>query len=348
MFKCFTENTLLTERYFLEFEYAIKLENQDPSANIRQVLKSQSKILIASTNPELWVKTLMKLPRNSVIFFLLGNETYDPKTFNSLNQVKAVCHVFIYNAPTSIKLRNHLFAFFGDLLDTFAICEIKSLCGAISDLRASRGLHKKFRKILIQYPWSYFPQGYSAAFVEGLIEFGLRSNDCKDSLLNPEFHLNDNNVRRLLFISFVGQETNRRRRICIELVKREKNSNILLTKSFGGTTHTGDLSYIQSIFSSKFVAVPPGFFNNSNHRNFEAIIAGALPISLTNNSIDASNSNINWSSHLGPIVSRSFWLLLRFARNLSEQDRQERINVEKQRIWEEVQKSKAIFAELMR
>ena len=68
---------------FLDYE-TVKIDSDGTAKNIvDSIAEFESKlsnvnyetVLIASTNPEYWVESLNKLKKNSVIFFLLGNET---------------------------------------------------------------------------------------------------------------------------------------------------------------------------------------------------------------------------------------------------------------------------------
>jgi len=106
---CLTENPFLTERHFLSNELGVLLHCVQSTREAFEWQKKNSIVLIASTNPSLWIETLKALPEKSVIFFLLGNETYAPEIFNSLNGVMSIKHVFVYNMPTEISLRSHFF-----------------------------------------------------------------------------------------------------------------------------------------------------------------------------------------------------------------------------------------------
>jgi hypothetical protein len=92
-----------------------------------------------------------------------------------------------------------------------------------------------------------------------------------------------------------------------------------ITEGFRGLGTVGDFTYLDQLMDSKFILVPPGSFNNSNHRYTESLICGAIPLILAKNSIDPSE-NRNWTNSIKGIKSYSAKLLLKFARNLNDQE----------------------------
>jgi hypothetical protein len=70
------------------------------------------------------------------------------------------------------------------------------------------------------------------------------------------------------------------------------------------------------LFESWFNLIPPGFFNNSNHRYTESCIAGSIPLILSHNSIDHSE-NYNWTNSLGNLTGHSMRLIDREIKSFS-------------------------------
>jgi len=128
----------------------------------------------------------------------------------------------------------------------------------------------------------------------------------------------------------VGQRTNRRRDLCLKLLLQHESTLVKVSQGFGGISHKGDSSYVDSLYRSKFIAIPPGHFNNQNHRYLEALLVGAVPLILSSNSIDVSASE-NWTNKLNVIVSRSFFLLLKVTKKMCDDERTEIIRVELER-----------------
>jgi hypothetical protein len=91
------------------------------------------------------------------------------------------------------------------------------------------------------------------------------------------------------------------------------------TEGFRGTGHNGDSTYVNQLRSSKFILIPPGSFNNSNHRYTEAIICGAVPVILAKNSLDPSE-NSNWTNSIRGITPFSAKLLLSYLNKYSDKE----------------------------
>jgi hypothetical protein len=121
---------------------------------------------------------------------------------------------------------------------------------------------------------------------------------------------------------FVGQRTNRRREQILSFLSKRTDA-ILVTKEtgFGGTVFDGDSTYVDLLLSSWFNVIPPGYFNNSNHRYTESCIVGSIPVILYHNSIDHSDNN-NWSGNLSALTAHSFKNLVKYLDSIDERDLQ--------------------------
>lgn len=318
MFKnlAYCESPKITEESFLRREFGIRTVYV---SSIEDFLKKSEKsdsepIVIVSTNPIFWTPVLSKFKRNSIIFILIGNETYDPKIFNSLNGFKSLRHAFIYNLPSSIKVKNILGPIMGHIVDG-GFGKTTSEGSVYRDARISYSLRSKFKNIKINYSSSSFPQGYSNNFANKLgnkinldENRSLLGDDLVNLILKERSHLYD--------FAFIGQPTNRRREIFLKNVNRMDKSVTIYNKEFKGIYEDSDLTYLEQLLASKFILVPPGFYNNSNHRYTESLICNTLPIILANNSLDPSTNN-NWTNRLFYISRYSIKAQLRYLSNIN-------------------------------
>jgi hypothetical protein len=319
----FSDSPRLTEQEYFKREFGLTIICDAFQLKAKKPLQFDDIVLIASGNPFFWHNTLMKLPPSSVIFFLLGNETYEPSIYNSLNNLSCIKHVFVYNPPTQIRPLHHWYSLIGDLCDQFPKMELHKIRGILRDNRTSRHLQSKFRSIQFRYSWSPLPQGYSNSFVSGLNVLNLLPLNHTDSLIEQRLVSDLQNMlhkeRRFIF---VGQRTNRRREQILSFLSKRTDA-ILVTKEtgFGGTVFDGDSTYVDLLLSSWFNVIPPGYFNNSNHRYTESCIVGSIPVILYHNSIDHSDNN-NWSGNLSALTAHSFKNLVKYLDSIDERDLQ--------------------------
>jgi hypothetical protein len=309
----YTELDNITEKEFFNRELGLQTKTVKSIDEIKQ----NGLLLISSNNPEFWKPLLNTLKKESCIFFLIGNETYEPNIYNSLNNVASIKHVFVYNPPTKINKRTLLKTLLGNLIDSYGFTE-KSDETSYRDLRNSIYLMKKFRRINISYPYSRLPQGYSNNFAFKLSQRLDLTNT--ESLISEKVLSFAKQVeQRSKFISFSGQPTNRKRKMMLFWSRKYMDEIPDITEGFRGLGTVGDFTYLDQLMHSKFILVPPGSFNNSNHRYTESLICGAIPLILAKNSIDPSE-NSNWTNSIKGIKAYSAKLLLRFASNLNDQE----------------------------
>jgi hypothetical protein len=309
----YTELSNITEKEFFQRELKVKVIT---SSNYK-MLENVSNPVIASDNPQYWSEFLQKRNKDSVVFMLLGNETYEPSIFNNLNGYPSLRHVFIYNKPTRINPFTLVKTMLGHMIDR-GFQKLPYPDSIYRDFRNSMYLSKKFSKIEIEYPNSYLPQGYSNNFAFKLaLEYRLESNY---SLLSEEFlNLHKGAEYRSNFLSFSGQTTNRRRELMVKASEKYMNEAPDYTEGFRGAGHNGDSTYVNQLRSSKFILIPPGSFNNSNHRYTEALICGAIPVILAKNSLDPSE-NTNWTNSIPGITPFSAKLLLSYLSKFSDKE----------------------------
>lgn len=309
----YTELDKITEQEFFEREL-----NASVVYNTRlQDLIASPKLIIASTNPQHWIKFLETKPKASVVFLLLGNETYEPQIFNSFNGIKSLSHVFVYNAPTKILAFTLIKTLMGHIADR-GWQKFSYPDSVYRDFRNSMYLSKKFRAAKINYTWSFLPQGYSNNFAYKVTNrLNLESTESLISL-NLQKHF-EPIASRPKFASFSGQATNRRRELFINAAKKYLDEQPDRTEGFRGTSHAGDFTYIDHLLESKFILVPPGYYNNSNHRYTESLICGAVPLILAKNSLDPSENN-NWTNNLSGLTPFSAKLMFRFVSRFSDEE----------------------------
>lgn len=255
-----------------------------------------STVLITSTNPQYWLENLNQLKKDSVIFFLVGNETYEPKIFNSLNNLKTLRHVFLYNPPNEISRKALIGGILGNIWDS-GLSHSEAEGSVYRDSRIAYSLKRKFRDINMKYSFSSLPQGYTNSFADKITNLVKIKEDyslTSKISLSEIFKLKNTQMN----FSFVGQSGNRRREIFLKCAEKFAGTEIHpLESGFGGNNKNSDYTYVHTLLSSKFTLIPPGAFNNSNHRYTESLICHSLPVILANNSIDPSK-NDNWTNSL--------------------------------------------------
>jgi hypothetical protein len=315
----YTKHKHLTEQQFLFREFKLQtITSDDLVKDCWADIQLYGNCLIATPDPLALVNEINLMPKSSVVVFLLGNETYIPEIFNCLNNCAAIKWAFIYNLPTDIYFKTSTITFLGDVIDS----GIKEVFGSESSLRdflISRSLRKKMMQIEINYPHSRFPQGYSNNFAFQLHKLNF-IDDQESVLESKSLSAIRAGSNRTIFLNFIGQLTNRRRRKAIEIAASFSGAFIKITSGFGGSQYTNS-SYLEAQLNSKFCLVPPGYFNNQNHRYLESLTLGTLPLILCHNSIDPSE-NQNWTKKLNVFQAHSFKLLIKFALKVSENERQ--------------------------
>ena len=314
----YSESLKITEEAFLRQEFGIKTIYVKSIENFLKVSDEfySKKIIIVSSNPVFWIPVLSKFKKDSVIFILIGNETYNPTVFNSLNNLKSLMHVFVYNLPTSIKIKNIFGSIIGNVYD--GGLNKSSLPGNVyREGRISYSLQNKFKKIKINYSCSNFPQGYSNNFANQIINrIGIREDE---SLLSSKSKKLIVDIRESIHnFAFIGQPTNRRRELFLRNFENIPKTIILYNKEFKGTYEDPDPTYLNQLLSARYILVPPGLFNNSNHRYTESLICHTLPVILSNNSLDPS-TNDNWTNQLSFLRRYSVKSQVKYLKNIDDE-----------------------------
>ena len=272
--------------------------------------------MIASTNPEYWIESLNKLKKNTVIFFLLGNETYEPNDFNSLNKISSLKHAFVYNPPSKISKEAIFGGIIGNIIDG-GLKHTKSHGSVYRDGRISYSLKGKFKKIDMRYSFSFLPQGYSNSFANKITK--LAKLDESDSLISQISTAKIHDLKRILHkFSFIGQQGIRRREVFLRAAEKFNDVKIFPPEvGFGGNNGGNDYTYVNHLLNSRYILVPPGNFNNFNHRYTESLICHSLPVILANNSIDPSR-NDNWTNTLSFIKRYSVKYQMKYLERIDQ------------------------------
>ena len=96
----YSENLNLTEREFLLRELGLQITYLDPTLpESLEKAGNQKIVFIATTNPNTWRAFLEKRPSESVVFLLLGNETYHQETYLAFNDLVSIRLALIYALP---------------------------------------------------------------------------------------------------------------------------------------------------------------------------------------------------------------------------------------------------------
>jgi len=315
----FSEIPRITEINFFRREFSMFVEHVKSIADFETKLNisESNAVVVVSNNPSFWINSLNKLPKESVVFILIGNETYDPVPYNSINDIKTLKHAFVYNPPKSITDLAILGSILGNLNDG-GLKKSSKPGNLFREGRIAQSLKNKFAQIDMNYSYSDLPQGYSNSFAEKISKVvGIDSND---SLLS-EFSLSRIYKYRSekYSFSFLGQDGNRRRENFLRVANNFDQVQIFPFESgFGGNNQDDDFTYINLLLSSKFILIPPGLFNNSNHRYTESLVVQSLPVILANNSLDPSSNN-NWTKNLGFMKRYSAKSLIRYLSNIDEE-----------------------------
>jgi len=306
----------ITEEEFLLREFGIKLIYGAHDQNY----ETGSEIIV-SDNPKNWVKLLGSAPFESITFILIGNETYQPDKYEYLNNFPSIKVALLYNPPRKASYGNIFKSLFGNVLDGGLIPT--SLPGSVfRDFRNSQFTRKKLISIKINYQYCELPQGYCNSFVSQIASLSLRLKTLLESncsLFSEDFrNVLSKYINKHHTFSYLGQNIHHRRATCLRLARKHYGVETPSKVGFGGLAFDGDTTYLAKLMSTKFPLVPPGTFNNYNHRYTESLITHGLPAILAQNSLDPSD-NLNWTNRLNFPQSHSFRFLMKFLVSLPQE-----------------------------
>jgi hypothetical protein len=313
-----TDNPRLTEREFLLREFDIKLVSVNPmNKNLHKLIMGLDIPCIASTNVFAWSRLFKSLPSSSISFLLLGNETYDVDLYRELARQGSIKHAFIYGLPKNGRFINSFGGSIGELIDSDSF-SFSELLQCARNLRTGLLKREQFKTVSFPFETTSFPQGYSQSFAIQ-ISRAIKNLDQRDSLLNSElvreFFKNEKSFK----FGFVGQAGSKRRKWVVNYAHAKCAGLYEFKDNYGGNNQNPDDSYVTMLKATQFSLVPPGAFNSHNHRYLEALIAGCLPLIVSNVSTDGFE-NSNWTKNM-PFTQRySYRKLIDFIFDLSEED----------------------------
>jgi hypothetical protein len=200
--------------------------------------------------------------------------------------------------------------------------------------------------IKINYSCSRFPQGYSNNFARSLGN-RINVNENRSFLDDSLVDLIRKERSSIYDLAFIGQPTNRRREVFLRSLNEFDRSVIIYNNEFKGIYEDNDLTYVAQLLSSKFILVPPGFYNNSNHRYTESLICNTLPIILAQNSLDPS-TNLNWTNKLLYLNRYSVKAQLRYLSKIKEDEYMDFYNYAKSTDFNQILDTKHFIFETVR
>jgi hypothetical protein len=342
----YSENVNLTEREFLLRELGLQITFLDPSVSESlKVTGNQKLVFIATTNPKIWRDFLEKRPSESVVFLLLGNETYHKETYLAFNDLVSIRLALIYALPQEGRVLNSLGGLLGQLIDSTSF-STPYLIQSLRDFKTGMIKLTQSKSISFAFPTIRLPQGYSNAFVLQLERFIADLEEHESLLENKKIANLVANSESLYSFGFVGQSGPPRRMHVIEHLKALQNSHVIVKQGFGGNDTNVDNSYLQMLIKTKLPVIPPGAFNTLNHRYTESLIMNRLPIIVANVPTDSFWNN-NWSRSLGLFSKFSYKYLLKRCFRFSNQEIDLRVLQAKAQDFGEIKRTKDLLRTLV-
>jgi hypothetical protein len=307
----------ITEEEYFQREFSLNLEYKASDRSFDDNLQ-----LIVSDNPKNWSELLSSAPKERLTFILIGNETYEPWKYEFLNQFKSIQKALIYNPPRKCPSFNILKSALGNILDG-GLAPTGRPGSVFRDFRTSQYTKRKLEKIKIDYRYLELPQGYCNSFIKQLSllsdSIGKAISDGKSPFSNELQTELKKHIHKTKTFTYLGQLGHHRRATCLRVAKKDHAIDVPSKQGFGGLEFDGDSTYLSNLLVTKFPLVPPGAFNNYNHRYSETLLTGGIPAILAQNSLDPS-SNENWSNSLTFPASHSFRFLLKRLSRLSDSE----------------------------
>lgn len=326
-------NEDLVETEYLKREFGLAPNLVDPNT-----LQLGNKIgIIACTEPNNWTQLLLNAQTKSIIFFLVGNETYDRNKFELLNQFASIRHVFIYNPPRKsskfgfLALLDWVIRVPGDMKSKYLFFAWKFAL----EMRRNTG------SVEITYPWSNLPLGYTNQFVKQLPDSVISSSQSLvDNWPILKITLNKNRDRH---VRFMGQIGTWYRKELVKYFSRFAEFEFVESSGWAGSSKSG---YIEILQSSTFILCPPGIYTNETFRYYESIICGALPIAPID-SLHDLHSSIYWSQILPFYARHSHIALYRKVRKMSDSEISEYLSLSRELFANEIHVVRSKLQELL-
>lgn len=277
----YTYNKNLTEAQFLLREFDLELVQIDISNE--EALNNLETVLLATTDPRELQNIIQGRKERSVILFFLGNETYDIPKFEYLNHYqKQIRHCFIYNLPKKTPYSVSVKCFLASLYDG-GLFHYEGTDNIFRHAKNGIDFMRRNRKLIIEYPSSNFPQGYTNTFISELKNLWP---DINGSLLTNKNLLRISNNQRSHAINFIGATGSWNRKLALKKMKTLfPNSNFDLVPNSWTFEMPSKRAknpllshYVLALHDSKFTLCPPGNLTNQTFRYLESLLMGSLPI----------------------------------------------------------------------
>jgi len=332
----YVKNEGLAEREFFRRELGL---NMLPFVNLNDTFGG-SRIAFACTDPRMWATELEMLPKESIIFFLLGNERYDEANLKYLNNFKSLKHVFIHNPPRRCR-EVGLFSVLGQLSDLPRTLLEPQFYRAWKN---AFDFARRSRRIELYYSHSPFPQGYSNRYV---FELGLLNlaQEGDNTSLTTLAKLQRNSIPNS-GIGFMGQKGSWQRSKLIEKFLSMNEFNVLVTDGWGGLSQGLSTSYAENILENRATLHLPGNISNQSCRYLEVLLLGRLPITPPYTFQDHHYSDY-WTERLAGVKKWSYKLISEFVLDISDIEYQQILTQELERVMEELELLKSEVTELL-
>jgi hypothetical protein len=318
----YTRNSGLIEAEFLKREFGLILTEINTS-NLATI-KNSTTCIFATTNPIELEPVIKDSNPDSLIIFILGNETYSVPIFEYLNRYKdKIKLALIYNLPKRTSYWVSLRCLLAAIYDGGLFFKIDGV-HLIRNFKNGVDFMRRNRELKFDYKHFDFPLGYTNMFVKELNALGLAKDN--KSLFNDDFFYPFLNSK-FKTMSFIGANGSWARRLAVKKMKKlvKDNQVQVVQDSYKGlnSPFESSTSYIKSLIDSKFVLCPPGNLTNKTFRYLESLLMGALPI-LPPATIQDNHLWDTWVESSGKI--RYSWTkCINQALRMSESDRKEKV-----------------------
>ena len=309
--KVFAKTQILTEEPFLRRELDLAIQYVESFQQLYPLTHSTYNLALSSVGGLDDVLEISRFPDQSVNLFLFGNESYDSEYFSIWEGVKSVRVIFTTFPFQFENILTLLFIGVGACFDGFAE-NPRDAIQLLRDLRTNYRKRKLFRNLGSRLNLEILPLGYSRSFEFQFREYFHAQHRISNSWsiidklpLRGFFPIDDKCLR----FSFLGQRGNESRSRVVELTLHSyPESSITLKDEWGGNNSISDNSYLNSYRDNVFQLVPPGGFAHINHRFYESIIMGSIPVTTRIRTVDSSRQLLSTQNIFG--LSQYSWKLL--------------------------------------
>lgn len=283
-------------------------------------------IRIASANPEIWKEILLRKEERSVVFILLGNETYSENEYRFLATFNSIKSIYAQYPPRKSNIFG-LLAIASEILQQPNLL-VKSMF--YRTLKNSIDFSKRNRQLSKKLEINSFPQGYSRRFLDELSYLHLLPEFQHASLLDPIFLENFVKESRKGFF-FVGQPGSWYRKEILKRLQSHPDFIYKVTDGWAGEGQGEKIDFLLNMITRKGVLCPPGNLANSTCRYWEGIITSCLPIT-TSYTIQDHHHEHTWVDFLPKKTRLNYSKVIKLVLSLKDVDRAEILKKEQERL----------------